>query len=90
MTRTLDPEDRRAFVVGLTRPGRALATRVHRRLEALEQAALAGLPARDLQGFHAVLGALLAATEPAPERPGPPTRPSRPTPASRPRRRRTP
>ena len=78
VTRTLDPEDRRAFVVALTRPGRALATRVHRRLDALERASLAGLSARDLQGFRAVLDALLAATEPAPPRapraPSPPRR----------------
>ena len=78
VTRTLDPGDRRAFVVGLTRPGRALATRVHRRLDALERASLAGLSARDLQGFRAVLDALLAATEPAapraPRAPSPPRR----------------
>lgn len=78
VTRTLDPEDRRAFVVALTRPGRALATRVHRRLDALERASLAGLSARDLQGFRAVLDALLAATEPAPPRAPRASSPSRP------------
>jgi DNA-binding MarR family transcriptional regulator len=66
VTRTQRKEDRRAFVVTLTREGRALAARVHRRLAQLEEAALAALPARDVQGFRAVLGALLAAAEPAP------------------------
>ena len=61
VTRSVSPEDRRAFVVALTREGRALATRVHRRLAQLEEAALSGLPARDVQGFRAVLTSLLDA-----------------------------
>jgi len=65
VTRTVSAEDRRAFMGALTREGRALATRVHRRLALLEEAALAGLPARDVQGFHRVLGALLEAAAPA-------------------------
>jgi len=64
VTRSVSPEDRRAFVVALTREGRALAARVHRRLAQLEEAVRSGLPARDVQGFHAVLAALLAATAP--------------------------
>jgi len=70
VTRTVSPEDRRAFVVALTREGRPLATRVHRRFTQLEDAALAALPARDVQGFRAVLAALLEAAAPAPARRG--------------------
>ncbi|MBF5045823.1 MULTISPECIES: hypothetical protein [Myxococcaceae] len=49
--------------MALTREGRALATRVHRHLGSLEARALAEVGPRDVQGFHAVLAALLAAGE---------------------------
>ncbi|HWM87858.1 MAG TPA: MarR family transcriptional regulator [Kofleriaceae bacterium] len=58
VTRELRREDRRSFLVSLTRAGRAAAARVHRRLAALEEAALARASERDLRGFHAVLEAL--------------------------------
>lgn len=61
--RELRPEDRRSFQVSLTTAGRALATRVHRHLEALESAALEGLSARDVEALKKGLVALAAAGE---------------------------
>lgn len=58
VTRELHPDDRRSSLVGLTAAGRATASRVHRRLVQLEDAALARLSERDLRGFQAVLHAL--------------------------------
>jgi len=60
-----NPSDRRSFLVSLTAEGGAAAARVHRRLEALETAALQRHGARELQAFRAVLRALeRAAVEP--------------------------
>ncbi|WP_164019022.1 MarR family winged helix-turn-helix transcriptional regulator [Pyxidicoccus trucidator] len=64
--RELRPEDRRSFQVSLTAAGRTLATRVHRRLEALEAAALEGLSARDVEALKKGLTALAEAGEAAP------------------------
>jgi DNA-binding MarR family transcriptional regulator len=58
VTRELRPEDRRSFLVSLTAAGKSAATRVHRRLAHLEDAALARLSERDVRGFQAVLHAL--------------------------------
>ena len=58
LTRALDPADRRSFRVTLTRRGRTIATRVRTAVTALEHTALAGLSARHLAGFHAVITAL--------------------------------
>ncbi|MFP2929152.1 MarR family winged helix-turn-helix transcriptional regulator [Pyxidicoccus sp. 3LG] len=63
--RELRPEDRRSFQVSLTAAGRTLATRVHKRLEALEAAALEGLSARDVEGLQKGLVALAEAGEAA-------------------------
>ncbi|MBZ4419250.1 MarR family winged helix-turn-helix transcriptional regulator [Myxococcus sp. RHSTA-1-4] len=63
--RELRPEDRRSFQVSLTAAGRTLAARVHRRLEALEEAALEGLSARDVEGLTKGLTALAEAGEEA-------------------------
>jgi DNA-binding MarR family transcriptional regulator len=57
-TRQLHPDDRRSFLVALTPAGKALAARVHKRLEELEDAALGRLSERDLRGFQAVLHAV--------------------------------
>lgn len=56
------PEDRRSFLVSLTSAGNAAAARVHRRLAALETAALERLNARDLPAVRAALQALADAT----------------------------
>lgn len=57
------PTDRRSFLVSLTAAGSAAASRVHRRLAALEAAALRRVNAREVQAFRAVLEALQDATE---------------------------
>jgi DNA-binding MarR family transcriptional regulator len=61
--RELRPEDRRSFRVCLTSTGKALATRVHRHLEALEAAVLDGVGERDVEGFAKVVTALIATSE---------------------------
>lgn len=58
LTRQLDPGDRRSFRVRLTDPGQAVAARVHDAVSGLERAALAGLSADQLAGYHAVVSAL--------------------------------
>jgi DNA-binding MarR family transcriptional regulator len=62
VVRSLHPGDRRSFLVSLTPAGSAAAARVHRRLSALEAAALRRVGAREVQAFRAVLEALQAAT----------------------------
>jgi DNA-binding MarR family transcriptional regulator len=66
--RQLHPDDRRSFLVALTPAGKALAARVHKRLEELEDAALARLSERDLRGFQAVLHAIQEQIEPSQNR----------------------
>jgi len=61
--RTLHPKDRRSFLVSLTPSGAAAAARVHRRLAALETAALGQLATRDIQALRGALQALQDATE---------------------------
>jgi MarR family transcriptional repressor of emrRAB len=58
LTRELDPADRRSFRLALTAPGRAAARKVRAAVADLEAAALAGLSARQLAGYHAVVSAL--------------------------------
>jgi DNA-binding MarR family transcriptional regulator len=57
------PGDRRSFLVSLTQAGSAAAARVHRRLAALEAAALAHLGPGQVRAFRAVLQALQESTE---------------------------
>jgi MarR family transcriptional regulator, organic hydroperoxide resistance regulator len=58
LTRELDATDRRSFRLPLTEAGQAVAARVHAAVADLEQAALAGLSATQIAGFHAVIRAL--------------------------------
>ena len=58
VTRELDPGDRRSFRISLTAPGRAVARKVSAAVTELETAALAGVSARQLAGYHAVISAL--------------------------------
>jgi len=58
VTRELDPADRRSFRITLTAPGRTAARKVGAAITELETAALAGLSARQLAGYHAVVTAL--------------------------------
>ncbi|MCP3104097.1 MarR family transcriptional regulator [Myxococcus sp. K15C18031901] len=63
-------EDRRSFQVLLTPSGRALAARVHRRLEALEALVQEHVGERDVEGLCKVLEAFARAD--TPEEPAPP------------------
>jgi MarR family transcriptional repressor of emrRAB len=58
LIRELDPADRRSFRLALTASGRAAARKVRAAVTDLEAAALAGLSARQLAGYHAVVSAL--------------------------------
>lgn len=58
LTRELDPSDRRSFRLPLTESGQAVAGRVLAAVADLERAAMAGLSATQIAGFHAVLTAL--------------------------------
>lgn len=58
VTRELDPADRRSFRIALTPSGRATARKVRAAVTELETTALAGLSARQLAGYHAVITAL--------------------------------
>jgi DNA-binding MarR family transcriptional regulator len=56
--REVSAEDRRSFLVSLTRAGAALARRTHERLAALEARALAGARGADLEALAALVEAL--------------------------------
>jgi MarR family transcriptional regulator, organic hydroperoxide resistance regulator len=58
LTRELDPGDRRSFRLPLTEEGQAAAGHVLAVIEDLERAALAGLSAGQIAGYHAVIAAL--------------------------------
>jgi MarR family transcriptional regulator, organic hydroperoxide resistance regulator len=58
LVRELDPADRRSFRLTLTGPGRVAARKVRAAVTDLEASALAGLSARQLAGYHAVVTAL--------------------------------
>ncbi|HEX4721125.1 MAG TPA: MarR family transcriptional regulator [Pseudonocardiaceae bacterium] len=60
VARELDPDDRRSFRISLTGPGRAVARKVGTAVTELETTALAGVSARQLAGYHAVVSALEA------------------------------
>jgi DNA-binding MarR family transcriptional regulator len=53
--RALNPRDRRSFVVSLTDPGAAAASRVRQAFARLEHEAESGVPRRSLDGFYEVL-----------------------------------
>lgn len=59
--RELNPNDRRSFVIRLTRRGDVQARRVVRSLDELENAVRAALSERDIRGFEAVVDAIDAA-----------------------------
>lgn len=58
VTRELDPTDRRSFRITLTTSGRAVARKIGTAITDLETTALAGVSARQLAGYHAVIAAL--------------------------------
>ena len=58
LTRELDTADRRSFRLVLTKSGRTVAAQVSEAVGDLERSALAGLSARQIAGYHAVVTAL--------------------------------
>jgi DNA-binding MarR family transcriptional regulator len=56
--RELNPEDRRSFLIHITDSGRELAGDMTRRLETLEEDIRKRVKPRDMEGFHAVMGAV--------------------------------
>jgi DNA-binding MarR family transcriptional regulator len=67
VTREVAEQDRRAFMVRLTRRGSALATRVYERLEAVERAAIGDARSSAASDALALLAALERAAESAPQ-----------------------
>ncbi len=63
ITRESDPNDRRSFVVRLTKKGRTVAARVHRGLSSIEELALKGVTNQQLKSTVKVLGTLESIAE---------------------------
>lgn len=58
LTRTLNTEDRRSFIVDLTPAGRSAAVKLRATLEALEQRIAERITAAELKGFQQVMAAI--------------------------------
>jgi MarR family transcriptional regulator, organic hydroperoxide resistance regulator len=56
--RSINPEDRRSFLIHITDEGKELAARLNRLLRSLEDDIRERVEARDVKGFHAVMGAV--------------------------------
>lgn len=56
--RTINPGDRRSFLIHISDEGRELAARLNRLLKTLEDDIRQRVEARDVKGFHAVMGAI--------------------------------
>jgi MarR family transcriptional regulator, organic hydroperoxide resistance regulator len=56
--RSINPEDRRSFLIHITDEGKELAARLNRLLRSLEDAIRERVEGRDVKGFHAVMGAV--------------------------------
>jgi DNA-binding MarR family transcriptional regulator len=56
--RAVNPADRRSFLIQITEEGLELAARLNRLLRTLEEEIRAHVDARDVKGFHAVMGAV--------------------------------
>ena len=63
ISRAMHPEDRRSYLLRLSRDGRAAATKARRTLERLEGAVLSELGERQVAVFLAVIEAILLAAE---------------------------
>jgi DNA-binding MarR family transcriptional regulator len=63
ITREPNPEDRRSFIVRLTRQGSAKAAKIHRHLESLETEALRGTDRKAVEAFTGVLDQVERAAE---------------------------
>jgi DNA-binding MarR family transcriptional regulator len=58
VSRESNPDDRRSFLIHISRKGRALTARLNRLLERLEGEIRGRVRAADVRGFHAVMGAV--------------------------------
>jgi DNA-binding MarR family transcriptional regulator len=58
VVREVSPADRRTFIITPTARGRRVARRVHRHLEELERAVVAGVSADEVRAFTKVLAAV--------------------------------
>jgi MarR family transcriptional regulator, organic hydroperoxide resistance regulator len=56
--RSINPEDRRSFLIHITDEGKELAARLNRLLRSLEDDIRERVEGRDVKGFHAVMGAV--------------------------------
>jgi MarR family transcriptional regulator, organic hydroperoxide resistance regulator len=56
--RSINPEGRRSFLIHITDEGKDLAARLNRLLRSLEDDIRERVEARDVKGFHAVMGAV--------------------------------
>lgn len=63
IARELNPDDRRSFVIKLTREGRRLADRIQKIIEELEQLLGSVVSANDVKGFAAVMAAIDKVTQ---------------------------
>ncbi len=61
--REINPDDRRSFVIKLTREGRRLADRIQKIVEQLEQLLGRVVSANDVKGFAAVMAAIDKVTQ---------------------------
>jgi DNA-binding MarR family transcriptional regulator len=61
--RTLNPDDRRSFLIHVTESGRALAEQSNARLEALEEEIRGRLSAEEVNAFEAVIRAIEEVTQ---------------------------
>jgi DNA-binding MarR family transcriptional regulator len=63
IAREIHPDDRRSYLLRLTREGRPLASKARRTLERLEAGALTGVTEQQVAAFIAVIEAIQAAAE---------------------------
>lgn len=56
--RAINPDDRRSFLIHISDDGMELAARLNRLLKNLEDDIRERVEARDVKGFHAVMGAI--------------------------------
>ena len=58
IVRTLNPDDRRSFLVKITRQGQAMAKKIQKTAEHLEVQLGERVSERDIRGFHSVMAAI--------------------------------
>lgn len=63
LTRELNPDDRRSFLVRVTEEGARVARALRAKLEAFEEEVQSRIAKRDVQGFEAVMKAIAEVTD---------------------------